>query len=314
VWHSEHDPSRRRIRSLIDIATTLDLLARAVTERGERLVFPPVPDPTDLPVHDPGRSAVLRRARPIPGTRPGRTARRNSRLRVRDLYRRGRPSVVLTLGALAILAAAQRSPDRGCALGDVLERAAVAAAGFPDLLPDGALRAATGARVTTALAPSWVSSQTNKQDAPCGGSAGRLPAPHGGCCWPVTSPVRAGRFGDWGGKTSGVWCCERCGLVMWDADRFAVRGHLHAARARELRLPVPRPARSRCDRCNNLGPSLVRFRLAGGTVDDVTQQIRVPARSRWMRSARRRPPPTASVVALRQRHCRHPWGGTTAST
>lgn len=80
MWHSEHDPSRRRIRSLIDIATTLDLLARAVTERGERLVFPPVPDPTDLPVHDPGRSAVLRRARPIPGTRPGRTARRNSRL------------------------------------------------------------------------------------------------------------------------------------------------------------------------------------------------------------------------------------------
>lgn len=27
---------------------------------------------------------------------------------------------------------------------------------------------------------------------------------------------------------TGVWCCDRCGLVMWDIDAYVVHGRAHA--------------------------------------------------------------------------------------
>jgi hypothetical protein len=61
---------------------------------------------------------------------------------LRMLYREGRLPVRLTLGALAVLDAAQRCQDRGYAWGDALEYATSVAAAFVNLLPDVALHAA----------------------------------------------------------------------------------------------------------------------------------------------------------------------------
>jgi hypothetical protein len=49
---------------------------------------------------------------------------------------------VLTLGAMAVFDAAERSQDRGCRLGDVLAHATAAAVKFLDLLPDSAFATA----------------------------------------------------------------------------------------------------------------------------------------------------------------------------
>lgn len=53
---------------------------------------------------------------------------------VRDLYRDGGLPIPITLGALIVLDAAQRSQDRGRRWGDVLDDAITAAAKFLDLV------------------------------------------------------------------------------------------------------------------------------------------------------------------------------------
>ena len=63
-------------------------------------------------------------------------ARRDAGLR--ELYTRGRLPVRLTLGALAVFDAAQRSEDRGLACGDAPEYAIGVAVRFLELLPDRA--------------------------------------------------------------------------------------------------------------------------------------------------------------------------------
>jgi hypothetical protein len=69
---------------------------------------------------------------------------------VRDLYLRGELPITLTLGALAVFDAAQRSQDRGCRRGDVLEYATDAAVNFLDLPPDTVFDAVRQARTTGA--------------------------------------------------------------------------------------------------------------------------------------------------------------------
>jgi hypothetical protein len=53
---------------------------------------------------------------------------------VRDLYRDGRLPIPITLGALIVFDAAQRSQERGRRWGDVLDDAIAAAARFLDLV------------------------------------------------------------------------------------------------------------------------------------------------------------------------------------
>jgi hypothetical protein len=62
---------------------------------------------------------------------------------VRELYAQGRLPVRLTLGALAVFDAAQRTQDRGQPWGDALDHAARVALRFLDLLPDAAFGGAS---------------------------------------------------------------------------------------------------------------------------------------------------------------------------
>jgi hypothetical protein len=62
---------------------------------------------------------------------------------MRELYAQGQLPVRLTLGAVAVFDAAQRTQDRGYAWGDALNHAAAVALRFLDLLPDAAFGAAT---------------------------------------------------------------------------------------------------------------------------------------------------------------------------
>lgn len=62
---------------------------------------------------------------------------------MRELYTQGQLPVRLTLGAVAVFDAAQRTQDRGFAWGDALNHATAVALRFLDLLPDAAFGAAT---------------------------------------------------------------------------------------------------------------------------------------------------------------------------
>jgi succinate dehydrogenase/fumarate reductase flavoprotein subunit len=61
---------------------------------------------------------------------------------VGDLYAAGRLPCRVTLGAVAVLRAAQRCQDRGCRWGEVLDDAVHAALRILDLLPDSTLQLA----------------------------------------------------------------------------------------------------------------------------------------------------------------------------
>ncbi|MDT4936738.1 MAG: hypothetical protein QOG80_409 [Pseudonocardiales bacterium] len=123
-------------RPLIDIGTALDLLAAAVADRGGSFVYPPVPDPdrTCLFRMNDGPGCLVAHALSMAGVDVDELAplRHDS---IRELYRQDRLPVRLTLGALVVLAAAERSEDHGCTWGAALGRATDAAARFVDLLP-----------------------------------------------------------------------------------------------------------------------------------------------------------------------------------
>jgi hypothetical protein len=114
---------------LIDIGDALDLLARAVNE--------------DSRSHA-GRQARLYALHGEPQSVVGHALFRANVAaddleamrghRVRDLYREARLPVDLTLGALIVLDAAQRSEDLGSCGDDVLDDATDAAARFLDLI------------------------------------------------------------------------------------------------------------------------------------------------------------------------------------
>ena len=103
---------------MVDIGTTLELLATAVRRRGR------------------GASGCLvGQVLADAGVRP----RDIEALRgegVRDLYRAGRLPISLTLGAVAVLDAAQRSEARGRPSPDVLADATATAVRVLDLMPD----------------------------------------------------------------------------------------------------------------------------------------------------------------------------------
>lgn len=119
-------PSVAETKPLIDIGGALDLLATAVKQYATRS------GPQCIVCHalslaqvsDEGLEALRGRG-------------------VRELYAQGQLPVRLTLGALAVFDAAQRTQDRGYAWGDALDHAALVAMRFLDLLPDAAFGAAT---------------------------------------------------------------------------------------------------------------------------------------------------------------------------
>jgi hypothetical protein len=129
---------------LIDIGSALDLLATAVDQRGEHYGYPPIPagHRTRGYAASSGSQCIVGHALSLAQVSDeGLEALRDRG--VRELYAQGQLPVRLTLGALAVLDAAQRAQDRGHAWGDALEDAARVALRFLDLLPDAAFSAAT---------------------------------------------------------------------------------------------------------------------------------------------------------------------------
>jgi hypothetical protein len=116
-------PHRERA-ARIDIGEALDLLARAVNEIGHR-------DSTHafsgerLSIVDATLFSANVNVKDLAEMRGH---------RLRDLYRESRLPVDVTLGALIVLDAAQRSEDRGSNADDVLDDATAAADRFMDLV------------------------------------------------------------------------------------------------------------------------------------------------------------------------------------
>jgi hypothetical protein len=133
-------------QAVIDMGTALDLLATAVRHRGPDFVYQYV-------WVEPGRYLTCRYAN---GGAPdcivghvlayaGVKVAMLEALRddgVAELWAEGRLPCRLTLGALAVLRAAQQGQDRGCPWGEVLDQAVTAAARILDLLPAAAFELA----------------------------------------------------------------------------------------------------------------------------------------------------------------------------
>ncbi|MGX7680277.1 hypothetical protein ACSMXN_15395 [Jatrophihabitans sp. DSM 45814] len=124
----------------MDIGTALSLLASAVKRRGPDFVYQPVwADDyrylTCLYAHDGAPDCIVGHVLADAGVRPWELeAMRDDG--IEDLYRAGRLPIALTLGALAVLHAAQQSQDRGCPWSVVLADATAMAARVLDLAPD----------------------------------------------------------------------------------------------------------------------------------------------------------------------------------
>src|SRR5262249_22980083 len=117
----------RQTGSVIDLGTALDLLAAAVQQRGADFVYRPV----WVEEHRYLTCRYAHRGAPdcIVGYALAQAGVSVSTLEamrddgVEELYVEGRFPVDVTLGALAVLRAAQQSQDRGCRWGDVLAQA-----------------------------------------------------------------------------------------------------------------------------------------------------------------------------------------------
>jgi hypothetical protein len=127
---------------LLDLGGALELLAAAVEARGEYFAYP-------LAVGEPHASLYSRRGGPrcLVGHALSLAHVGDSDLDelddrgVRELYRHGKLPVRLTIGALVVLDAAQRTQDRGYTWGDALEYASDVAVRFLDLVPDSLFEA-----------------------------------------------------------------------------------------------------------------------------------------------------------------------------
>lgn len=123
---------------VIDVGTALDLLTRVVNDHGEGFTYAPVADPSHqhrgyVYAFDGGPQCIVGHAL----VRAGVDVARLEEMRdehLRDLYRHGRLPVMLSLGALIALDAAQRSQDRGRTWGAALDDATAAAARYFDLV------------------------------------------------------------------------------------------------------------------------------------------------------------------------------------
>jgi hypothetical protein len=127
---------------VIDMGTALDLLAAVVRHRGRDFVYQPiwVEEPRYLTCRYANVGApdcIVGQALAYAGIDvPVLEAMYDDG--VEDLYFEGRFPCRVTLGALAVLRAAQQSQDRGCAWGEVLANAEATAVKILDLLPDAA--------------------------------------------------------------------------------------------------------------------------------------------------------------------------------
>jgi len=135
---------------VIDIGKALHLLETAVNECGPDFVYSPVwiPESRYLTCLYADRGAahcIVGRALSLAGVCiHDLEAMRDHG--VRELYEQARFPVALTLGAVAVLDAAQQRQDRGCTWGDVLDYATTTALRFLDLLPDKAFDLSTDDR------------------------------------------------------------------------------------------------------------------------------------------------------------------------
>jgi hypothetical protein len=132
----------RQPENVIDLGTALDLLAAAVRQRGADFVYRPVwVDEhrylTCMYAHRGAPDCIVGYALAQAGV----SVRALEAMRddgVEELYLEGRFPVDVTLGALAVLRAAQQSQDRGCCWGDVLAQANAVAIRLLDLVPEPA--------------------------------------------------------------------------------------------------------------------------------------------------------------------------------
>jgi hypothetical protein len=138
----ETDPHDSTGRSLIDIGRALDLLAVAVRQYGESFVYVAGRYQTCLYTTGGGPQCLVGRALSLAGVDDDALSAMGHR-GLRDLYRMGSLPIPLTLGALAVLDAAQQAQDRGYAWGDALEYAISVAESFLDLIPAAARTRAT---------------------------------------------------------------------------------------------------------------------------------------------------------------------------
>lgn len=133
------DPSGGEDMPLIDIGRALVLLATAVKQRGEYSIDPPVSHPDQACPYAPrgGAQCLVGHVLSLAQVGDNDLEAVGDR-RVRALYVEGSLPVRLTLGALVVLDAAQRTEDRGYSWGDALDDATNVAVRFVDLLPDPA--------------------------------------------------------------------------------------------------------------------------------------------------------------------------------
>jgi hypothetical protein len=122
----------------VDIADAMDLLAAAANDPSRDCVLRPVS--TADTGYGASRYTLGGEPRGIIGhvlSMAGAAVADLASMRdhsLRDLYSDGRLPIAITLGALIVLDAAQRSQDRGSQLEDVLDDATAAAARFLDLV------------------------------------------------------------------------------------------------------------------------------------------------------------------------------------
>lgn len=126
--------------STIDISTALDLIAAVIDRRGAAFVYEPVwvDDQrylTCLYAHGGAPDCIVGQVLAEAGVRTGDLEAMGDE-GIEDLYRAGRLPIDLTLGALAVLRAAQQSQDRGCRWTDVLADAKATAMRVLDLVPN----------------------------------------------------------------------------------------------------------------------------------------------------------------------------------
>jgi hypothetical protein len=146
-----HGPCAAETGPLIDIGSALDLLATAVKQRGEYYVYPPIPagHRTCTYATSSGPQCIVGHALSLAQVSDeGLEALRGRG--VRELYVQGQLPVRLTLGALAVFDAAQRTQDRGCAWGDALDHATRVALRFVNLSWIRRILARTRSRVALA--------------------------------------------------------------------------------------------------------------------------------------------------------------------
>jgi hypothetical protein len=125
--------------ALIDIGTALDLLAAVVQQRGADFVYRPVlvEQPRRLTcryANDGAADCIVGQALALAGVSIQELEAMNDD-GIEDLYLLGTFPTGLTIGALAVLRAAQQSQDRGCRWGEVLAHAIATALKILDLVP-----------------------------------------------------------------------------------------------------------------------------------------------------------------------------------